>query len=478
MQLNKLIPTMLMALVVAGCGGTAPASPSASAPASAAPAKPSAAASAAASASAKPAASAAASGAASAAAKPAGSAAAGGTLKIGMLLPYTGPLAQAGIDNQASFDLYLEHAGGMLGGRKAELVKADDQGSGETAATKVRGLVENDKVAMVLGGQATPVCYAVAPYIRDQKIPFMAVADCAAQDLTTNPKYASPYLIRTVPAIIQGTDTAADWAIKAGFKKAIVMTSDFAPGIQFSDLFASAFIYRGGTVVQELHPPLGTSDMGPYLSQLSQDADLLAMFEAGADGVKLAQQYNNYVGNRKLQLLDMASQMTNDGNRPQLGSTINGLVVQSSYMEALDTPANKDFLKAYYAKYPNKPPSQEHSFGWSGIQFLDAALKKVNGDVSDTQKFLNALYTTSIESPRGTLKLDDKHDAISNSFIFQYEPGSNAPTQKLLTTYSGTTQFWDRTPEQLGKFPLGQNKGKWVGMTKDKLGDVITLPKS
>src|SRR5579883_2275231 len=476
MRLLKLFPTSLAIILALGaCGGAAAPSAapvsSAAAPASAA-AKPSAAASA----SAKPAASAAASTAASA--KPAASAAAGGTLKIGMLLPYTGPLAQAGIDNQASFDLYLEQTGGTLGGRKVELVKADDQGSGETAATKVRGLVENDKVSMILGGQATPVCYAVAPYIRDQKIPFMAVADCAAQDLTTNPKYASPYLVRTVPAIIQGTDTAADWAIKAGFKKAIIMTSDFAPGIQFSDLFASAFIYRGGTIVQELHPPLGTSDMGPYLSQLTQDADLLALFEPGADGVKLAQQYNNYVGNRKLQLLDMASQMTNDGNRPQLGSTINGLVVQSSYMEALNDPANQAFLKAYYAKYLNKPPSQEHSFGWSGIQFLDQALKTVNGDVSDTQTFLNALYSTSIDSPRGPIKLDDKHDAISDSFIFQYEPGSNGPTQKLLTTYHAVTQFWDRTPEQLQNFPLGQNKGKWVGMTKDKLGDAITLPKS
>ncbi|HLQ31077.1 MAG TPA: ABC transporter substrate-binding protein [Chloroflexota bacterium] len=396
---------------------------------------------------------------------------------MGMLLPYTGPLAQAGIDNQNSFDLYLEQTGGTLGGRKVELVKADDQGSGDVGLTKARQLVESDKVSLVLGGQATPVCYAVTPYVRDQKIPFLAVADCAAQDLTTNPKYASPYLVRTLPTIVQATDPAADWAIKAGFKKAIIMTSDFAPGIQFSDLFSSAFIYRGGAIVQELHPPLGTADMGPYLSQLTQDADLLVTFEAGADGVKVAQQFNNYVGNRKLQVLDLASQTTNDGNRTQLGSTINGLVVESAYMEALNTPANQNYLKLYYAKYPNRPPSQENAFGWSGIQFLDEALKKVNGDVSDTQKFLQALYSTTIDSPRGPLKLDEHHDAIADTFVYQFEAGSNGPTEKPLTTYSQIGQFWDRTQDQLSKFPLGQNKGKWVGMTKDKLGDVITPPK-
>ncbi|MFI5268338.1 MAG: ABC transporter substrate-binding protein [Chloroflexota bacterium] len=394
-----------------------------------------------------------------------------------MLLPYTGPLAKAGEDNQNSFELYLAQTGSTLGGRKVELVKADDQGSGEIASTKARQLVESDKVSLLMGLQATPVCYAIAPYVRDQKIPALAVADCAAQDLTTNPKFASPYLLRTVPALIDSTDPSADWLIKNGSKKAIIMTSDFAPGIQFSDLFSSAFIARGGTIVQELHPPLGTADMGPYLSQLSQDADALVMFEAGADGVKVAQQYNNYVGNRKLRLFDMASQITNDGNRPQLGNTINGMVVQSAYMEALNDPANQDFLKAYNAKY-QAPPSQENAFGWSGIQFLDAGLKKVNGDTSDTQKFLNALYTTSVDTPRGNLKLDDHHDAVADSFIYQFEPGANGPVEKPLTTYSQIGQFWDRTPEQLSKFPLGQNKGKWVGMTKDKLGDVITLPKS
>ena len=67
---------------------------------------------------------------------------------------------------------------------------------------------------------------------------------------------------------------------------------------------------------------------------------------------------------------------------------------------------------------------------------------------------------------------------MADSFIYRFEPGSNGPVEKPVTTYSQIGQFWDRTPEQLSKFPLGQNKGKWVGMTKDKLGDVITLPKS
>ena len=109
-------------LILAACGGGAapassPAAPSSPAPASAA-AKPSAAA-ALASTSAKPAASAAA------------SAAAGAALKLGVLLPFTGPLSVAGKDNQDSISLYLEQTGGSLAGRKVELVNADDAADGQ-----------------------------------------------------------------------------------------------------------------------------------------------------------------------------------------------------------------------------------------------------------------------------------------------------------------------------------------------------------
>ena len=48
----------------------------------------------------------------------------------------------------------------------------------------------------------------------------------------------------------------------------------------------------------------------------------------------------------------------------------------------------------------------------------------------------------------------------------------------MITAYKGVSAFWDRTEDQLKSFPYGQMKGKWVGMTKDKVGDVITLPRS
>lgn len=48
-------------------------------------------------------------------------------------------------------------------------------------------------------------------------------------------------------------------------------------------------------------------------------------------------------------------------------------------------------------------------------------------------------------------------------------------TTKLLDTYPNVARGWDRTQDQMAKFKFGSYKGKWVGMTKDQLGDVLTL---
>ncbi len=469
------------AFLITACGGTAaPASPASAVPIqSSAAAQPASAAATQSSAPAKPALAAPASvSPAGSAAKPAGSAAAG-PLKIGLLLPFTGPLSVSGRDNDDVISLYLQQTGGTLAGRQVELVKADDAAQADTGLTKIRQLVESDKVALVMGLQSSQVCYATSGYIRDAKIPAMATADCAAQDLTINPKYASPYLVRTVGTIAHITDPSADWTIKAGFKKAILMTSDFVAGVQFGDLYASAYVARGGEIVQEIHPPLGTQDFGPYLSALNQQADVLVLFEPGTDGLRLSQQYAQYVGtSRKLQIFDMAGQMSNGKQRKDLGAVANGLVASSAYMEAYDFPVNQQFVKLWYGKFPNVPPSQENGYGWSGMQFLEAALKQVNGDESDNDAYLTARNSPQLDSVRGPLKLDEHGDTVMNMFVYQYELKGSELSQKPLQVYTSLSQFWDRTKEQVEKFPLGQMKGKWVGMTKDKLGDVISLSKS
>ena len=111
-------------------------------------------------------------------------------------------------------------------------------------------------------------------------------------------------------------------------------------------------------------------------------------------------------------------------------------------------------------------------------QFLEAAVKAVNGNVEDKQAFMNALYALKVETVKGPISLDAQHDVIQNIYFWQAQKSGSDTTLKVVDTYQNVARTWDRTQDQIAKFQFGSYKGKWVGMTKDQLGDVLTLPKS
>ena len=407
--------------------------------------------------------------------KPAASTATAESIKAGIVVPLTGPTSIAGKENIDGFNLYLASVNGAMAGRKIEVVNADTAGQADVALTKTKALVESSKVNVLMGLTLSPECLAVAGYVKEVHVPTIISDNCGLGGLTTDPKIASPYIVRTTFSSQQLTWPLADWAYKQGYRKAALIASDYGGGLEVTDSWASAFVRRGGSIVQELHPALGTADFGPFLAQLDKSADVLVEFTPGIDGLRFGEQYGNYVSGRKLPVVVIAAVVTRGSNLLGLKDKAIGLVNGDIYSEALDTPSNKQFLQLFKAKYPNDVVSTDHMGGYVGAQVLEAALKKVNGNIEQTPQFLEALYATDTDTAKGTIKLDKYHDVIENNYIYELVKQEGAVTgvgQKLLQTYPNLTQFGDLPEEQARAFPWGKLKGQWVGMTKDKLAAV------
>jgi len=146
-----------------------------------------------------------------------------------------------------------------------------------------------------------------------------------------------------------------------------------------------------------------------------------------------------------------------------------GITGADVYSTAYDSPANTAFLKAWSDAYPNRAVSSTVAQGYAGAQVIQSALEKVGGSLQDKQKFLEALSSTSADTVKGPVKLDGNRDVISNVYLWQMVKGSPRPAQQLAKTYDAVSSSWDRTADEIAHFPFGQNKNKWVGMTKDKL---------
>ena len=167
-------------------------------------------------------------------------------IRIGYLMPFSGTEAQNGKDNQDGFNLYLAAINNTVAGRRIEALFADTEGKPDNALTKAKHLVGVDKVDLLMGIILTPGCYALAPYVREAKIPVAVSGNCGGFGLTTNPKYKSQYMVRFTQTSAHHVDPIVAYAIKSGLKRVALVTSDYGGGLQVGDYFGRSDLLLSG----------------------------------------------------------------------------------------------------------------------------------------------------------------------------------------------------------------------------------------
>lgn len=110
------------------------------------------------------------------------------TIKIGLVTALSGQSARAGEAITRGLAIAIDEVnakGGLLGGRKLELLRRDDEGNPAKGVVAARELIYKEKVAVLFGGLDTPVAMAIVPLINNEKQPFM-VPWAAGTPITKN----------------------------------------------------------------------------------------------------------------------------------------------------------------------------------------------------------------------------------------------------------------------------------------------------
>lgn len=100
-----------------------------------------------------------------------------GEIRIGNIMPYTGPLAAfaaIGKAEAAYFDMVNDRGG--INGRKIKFISRDDGSNPKMAAEHTSQLVEQENVLLMFGSFGTPGNLATRAYLNDKKIPQLFVA--------------------------------------------------------------------------------------------------------------------------------------------------------------------------------------------------------------------------------------------------------------------------------------------------------------
>jgi branched-chain amino acid transport system substrate-binding protein len=374
-----------------------------------------------------------------------------GPIKIGFIAPMTGNWAQAGADMIAGAKMFLEETNYTVSGRKVEFIIEDEGATPATAITKARKLVNHDKVNIMAGVFLTPGAYAVAPICDESSTPLI-VTSSAGDDLTQRKR--SNNLIRVSFTGCQLGHVAGDYAYhKLGWRKIPILGWEHAFGQETIAAFQRVFEESGGKAIQRIYTPLTTLDFSPYVASLKQDADGLFEVVTVSPSMRFLKSLRASGLMDKWKVLTVAS-ATDETFLNELGETGVGVLSVETYSAALQTPENIKFREKVN-KVMKREPTANIVYNYTGMDWITQAIKMINGDVENREKFLRALREVEVKtSPRGPLKLDRYGHVIQNVYVRRVDKVGNNYQNTVLETYPMVSQFWKYNPEEYLKQPI------------------------
>jgi branched-chain amino acid transport system substrate-binding protein len=333
-------------------------------------------------------------------------------IRIGVLNSFSGAIAYAAENNLNAMMLYFDSIGWTVAGRKIELVKEDDQFSAQVGLQKAKKLIEGDNVDLLVGVQASNVALAVLNYMK-QRNAFYIVSGAGA-DAVTWDRY--PYLFRTSLSSFQLSDPMAGWVFENLAKEVVTTASDYAGGRDVIAQFKGPFLKRGGKVIKEIFPPLGTTDFSAYLTDIkSISPPATYNFMPGTDALRFMQQYDEFGLKEKTPLTGYA--LVDSLTLKALGRAVLGVVTSTIYTDTVDNPESKAFVAAYRSKY-NDYPDLFSDYGFVAARVIGEALTAVDGDASDKDKLAEAMIKVAFDAPRGRFRFDPvTHNPIQDVYI-------------------------------------------------------------
>jgi branched-chain amino acid transport system substrate-binding protein len=344
-----------------------------------------------------------------------GSAGAEDAVKIGMVMPLTGPLAAAGQQVLAGARLYIKQHGDMVAGKKIELMVRDDASSGETGKRLIQELIVNDKVD-VIGGGPTADLLASAGIITETQKPTVIMISS-----TTAVVGKSPFFVRTSCTLAQSSAILADWTMKKGLARAVTLVTEFAPGLEAEETFTNNYKASGGQIAEAIRVPLRNPDFAPFLQRVKEAApQALFVFVPSTQAATFARQFVERGLDKAGITLIGPGDLTDDEALPNMGDAMLGAVTAHFYSAAHPSAINTAFTDAYRKETQNGANFMAVS-GYDGMHVIYEALKKTGGS-ADGKAMIAAMRGMTWESPRGPMSIDQKTgEVVHNIYIRKVE---------------------------------------------------------
>ncbi|MGZ3411007.1 MAG: ABC transporter substrate-binding protein [Xanthobacteraceae bacterium] len=344
-----------------------------------------------------------------------------GTIKIGLVMSYTGQFADLGTMMDTAVKLYVKKYGDTVAGKKIEFIRKDSGAAGsapDVAKRLVQELIVRDNVDIIAGFSLTPDALASADTLTESKKPAV-IMNAATAIITAK----SPYFVRTSIPLPAAMGALGTWAAKSGVKKSYTMVTDYGPGIDSEQAYQSAFKAAGGEIVGSVRFPVVSPDFSAFVQRLkdSKSESVFIFVPGGEQPAALGKALTEHGLSPKTTKVFSSGELTNEAPLKSMGAAAEGIISAWSYDWRHKSAMNEEFVKGFREMLNGRNPDQFSVSAWDGMDAIYRALKKTNGNAKGDD-FIAALKGASWESPRGPISIDpETRDIVQTIYMRRVE---------------------------------------------------------
>ena len=341
------------------------------------------------------------------------------TVKLGVVLPYTGVGAEFGQQVDRGMQMFMKLNPAAFGPYKIEIIKRDSKNpSGAEARVAVQELVAQEKVDLLTGFIYSPDAIASASLATEAKRP-MLIMNAGTAWITT----LSPMISRVSFSMWHAGHAMGEAAVKiVKAKTAVVGYTDFPPGKDSLDAFKRGFEANGGKVIDEI--PMGGPAQVPDFTPFFQRAkdkkpDVFFVFVPAGDHAIGVMKTYGALGMRAAGIkLIGPGDITQDIKLQAMGDNAVGLITMHHYNADLANPVNKRLVEAWKKEYgPASTPDFMGVQGYDGMAAIAHVVTTLKGKI-DPDAAINALRGWKYDSPRGPISIDPRtRDIVMNEYL-------------------------------------------------------------
>jgi branched-chain amino acid transport system substrate-binding protein len=322
----------------------------------------------------------------------------------------------------------VNQAGG-INGMKVEAVVEDEKDSPTTGVNAVQKLINVDKVIAMVGPMTSGAASAAAKTAEEAKVVMVTPT-------ATTPKLSGigQYVYRGCSRIDTQSQVMTQYiAEKLKPKTVAILFSNEPYGKGCAEAFGKDFAKVGIQVVATESFNRGSRDFKSELTKIKEkNPDILFIPGYTPETAPAAAQARQLGMNQKI--IGVYGDM--DPVYAQLaGAAAEGHLINGEYDEDYDTPKNKKFREAYYAKA--KEAKEPVNIMFAALCYDSASLIlegiKKNGPTSEgVKKFLDTVK--DFDGVTGKLSFDDKHDVVRSGskggvYLFEIKNGKYVKVQ-------------------------------------------------